>query len=111
MNLFMPLCCVIMPFPAGKLFYLALKQVARPVSRQLQALSRNNSFMRRRILVPTGQRKLSCQCALFQSQNKCSLTILVVCMMPHSSLEGEGSDVARSPPTSTMTSLLRQEEV
>ena len=65
-----------MPFPAGKLFYLALKQVARPVSRQLQAFSRNNSFMRRRILVPTGQRKLPYQCLCFNRILKCSLTIL-----------------------------------
>lgn len=61
--MFMPLCCAIMPFPAGKLLYLALKQVARPVSRQLQALSRTNDFMRRRILVPVGQRELLCHCS------------------------------------------------
>ena len=61
--MFMPLCCAIMPFPAGKLLYLALKQVARPVSRQLQALSRTNDFMRRRILVPVGQRELLCRCS------------------------------------------------
>lgn len=62
MNIFISLRCAIMPFPAGKLLYLALKQVARPVSRQLQALSRRNDFMKRRVLVPTGQRKLPHQC-------------------------------------------------
>ena len=46
-----------MVFPLGKLFYLALKQVARPISKQLQSTAKNSQFTKNRILMPMGQCK------------------------------------------------------
>ena len=46
-----------MVFPLGKLFYLALKQVARPISKQLQSTAKNSQLMKNKILIPIGQRE------------------------------------------------------
>lgn len=67
---------MVVVFPLGKLIYLGIKQISKPISRRLQAGAKSSPFVRKYICMPPAQSKgvailiLKCM-TVYMCQNHC----------------------------------------